>query len=373
MRIGLNLLFLDPGETGGMETYARALVPMLPDAIPEAELFAFAGRELSEEWRSRPWSDQVRLVELPVRSGTRVRRTVAEQALVGPKASRLGIDLVHSLSQPAPIFTGVPAVVTVHDLIYISHPEAHSWPMRRGLSLLVPASARSATRIISPSESTARDLESLLSMPRERIDVVPEGPGRPPQSAPVPEGTIRERFELGDRPVVLSVSARRGHKNLERLIEALALVPEAVLVLPGYPTASDEQLMALATRVGVADRVRLCGWVDDSELEGLYGAATCMVFPSLAEGFGLPVLEAMSRRVPVATSASTALAEVAGDAALLFDPCSVQSIGDAIGRLVRDGGLREALVELGAAQAGRFSWQAAAEGTALSYRKALRA
>jgi glycosyltransferase involved in cell wall biosynthesis len=117
--------------------------------------------------------------------------------------------------------------------------------------------------------------------------------------------------------------------------------------------------------------VVFAGWVSNADLEGLYAAATCMVFPSLAEGFGLPVLEAMRRGVPVACSSTTALGEVAGDAALTFDPESVDAIRVAIRTLLGDPAERERLVALGRARAAQFSWQAAAEGTVASYRRAL--
>jgi glycosyltransferase involved in cell wall biosynthesis len=166
---------------------------------------------------------------------------------------------------------------------------------------------------------------------------------------------------------VLAVSARRPHKNLSRLIEAMRGI-NATLVLPGYPTAFDEELEAEAQGAPVV----FAGWVSDGDLEGLYAAATCMVFPSLAEGFGLPVLEAMRRGVPVACSSTTALGEVAGDAALTFDPESVEAIRSAVRTLLDDPAERARLIERGRARAAEFSWAAAAEGTVASYRRALR-
>jgi glycosyltransferase involved in cell wall biosynthesis len=143
---------------------------------------------------------------------------------------------------------------------------------------------------------------------------------------------------------------------------------DATLVLPGYPTAFDEELKAEAAGAPVV----FAGWVSGGDLEGLYAAATCMVFPSLAEGFGLPVLEAMLRGVPVACSSTTALGEVAGDAALVFDPESVDAIRSAIRTLLGDPAERTRLIDRGRARAAQFSWAAAAEGTVASYRRALR-
>jgi glycosyltransferase involved in cell wall biosynthesis len=362
-RIGLNLLYLAPGDTGGMETYARALVPRLHAAWPESEWVVFAGNELAAE---PVWQRGMRFVRLPVSSRTRVRRTAVEQTLLAGAVRRAGVDLVHSLGTTAPLLAPGPQVVTIHDVIYKRHPDAHPGVLTRGMALLVPAAARRADRIIVPSHAVAEDLGTYLGVRPEKVDIVPEGPGTEPSVAPAAQDGLRVRLGLGDGPIVLAVSARRPHKNLSRLIEAMRGVP-ATLVLPGYPTAFDDELKAEAAGAPVV----FAGWVSDADLEGLYAAATCMVFPSLAEGFGLPVLEAMRRGVPVACSSTTALGEVAGDAALTFDPESVDAIRVAIHTLLGDPAERERLVALGRARAAQFSWQAAAEGTVASYRRAL--
>jgi glycosyltransferase involved in cell wall biosynthesis len=204
-----------------------------------------------------------------------------------------------------------------------------------------------------------------------KIDVVPEGPGLEAAADPTPEAELRARLGVGDAPLVLSLSARRRHKNLHRLVEAMVRVPDAVLVLPGYPAPLDDDLRALADRLGVADRVVLTGWVSGADLEGLYAAATCLAYPSEAEGFGLPVLEAMRRGVAVACADASALPEVAGDAALLFDPTSVDAIADAVGRLVGDEALRAELAQRGREQAASFSWERAARETVDVYQRAL--
>jgi glycosyltransferase involved in cell wall biosynthesis len=368
--IGLDLLYLDPGATGGMETYARALVPLLPAAVPEARFTVFAGRELAAEWRTAPWHPHIRLVALPVSSSTRIVRTAAQQSIVAVAARRARVDLLHSLGNIAPLI-GPRGVVTMHDLIYLRHPETTSGLLAKGLGQLAPAVARRAARIIAVSQATADDLRELLGVPAAKIDVVPSGPGLAPDATPTPEAELRASLGLGPGPLVLSVSARRPHKNLARLIEAIGRVDGAQLVLPGYPTAFDDDLREVARRVGAADRVHLCGWIDDGQLEGLYAAATCLAFPSLAEGFGLPILEAMARGLPVACSSVSALPEVAGDAALLFDPYNIEAIAGAIAALLDDAALRARLAQRGRARAASFTWELAAAGTAASYARAL--
>jgi glycosyltransferase involved in cell wall biosynthesis len=142
-------------------------------------------------------------------------------------------------------------------------------------------------------------------------------------------------------------------------------------VVPGYPTPHERELRALAAELGIADRVRLPGWLPPEDLEGLYAAASCVVFPSLYEGFGLPVLEAMARGVPVACSNRSSLPEVAGDAALLFDPEDVDAIRAAVERLLGDAELRARLSEAGRGRADGFTWRRTAELTAASYERAL--
>lgn len=175
---------------------------------------------------------------------------------------------------------------------------------------------------------------------------------------------------------MLSVSAHRPHKNLSRLLRAFAGVraqPPPVLVLPGYSTSFEDELEREVAELGIGNRVRLLGWVSDADLEGLYQAAECFVFPSLAEGFGLPVLEAMERGVPVACSNVSAMPEVAGGAARYFDPLDVEDIRTAIDELVGDRALATRLAAAGEGQAQKFSWSRAAEETLAVYERAFRA
>jgi glycosyltransferase involved in cell wall biosynthesis len=227
--------------------------------------------------------------------------------------------------------------------------------------------------VVAVSRSTRDDLVAQLGVAPEKIDVVPNGLGAA-RVEPTPETDVRVRHELGDRPVALSVSAKRPHKNLVRLLEALALLPATdrpLLVLPGYPTWHEDELRERARALGVAGDTRFLGWVEPADLEALYELATCFVFPSLYEGFGLPVLEAMARGVPVACSDRSALAEVAGSAALRFDPESPRAIADAIATLLTDAAERDRLRRAGPERARRDTWDATARGVLASYERAL--
>jgi glycosyltransferase involved in cell wall biosynthesis len=360
IHVGLNLVFLVPGETGGMETYARELIPRLA-ATEGLRLTAFVNRETGS------WGDGVEAVVVPVQARNRAEWVRGEQQHLPRMAAAGGCDLIHSLASTAPVWGRVPRVTTIHDLNYRKVPEAHFGLRGLGMRVLVPAAARRSRRIVVDAASTKADLVADLRVPAERVDVVPLG-----VSPPSPRATGAPAS--GGRTVVLSVSAKRPHKNLERLVRAVAAIPaerRPRLVVPGYPTPHEGELRDLARELGVEDDVDWPGWIGADELERLYATATCMVFPSLYEGFGLPVLEAMARGVPVATSGRASLAEVAGDAALLFDPEDVDAIRAAIERLVSDQAERSRLIAAGRERAAAFTWERTAELSVAVYRRAL--
>jgi glycosyltransferase involved in cell wall biosynthesis len=372
--VGLNLIFLVPGETGGMEIAARELIPALLAHAPAGMRFtAFINRETAAAGGG-PWGELLPARTIPVNARNRVQWVLGEQALLPLAAARAGVELMHSLASTAPLWGGFRRVVTVHDLIYARFPEAHQGLRAKGMKLLVPRAVRRCDRVIVDSQSTREDLVELLGVSPERIDVVPLGLGTVQREAPLERRELRDRFELDERPVLLSLSAKRPHKNLLALIEALALIDveeRPVLVLPGYPTAHEAELRARSAELGVAESVRLAGWVSPAELEGLWELASAFVFPSLYEGFGLPVLEAMARGVPVACSRSSSLPEVAGEAALLFDPRDRQEIAASVRRLLADSSLRERLRALGLARAEAFTWERTARLTLDSYARTL--
>jgi glycosyltransferase involved in cell wall biosynthesis len=369
VRVGLNVLHLVPRETGGGELYVRRLVPALLEANKGVELVVFAGREAFPSFVAEPWASEAELVQVPVRSRSRPRRVLAEQTLLPGAARKARVDLLHNVQNTAPAIPRVPQVTTILDVIYKRYPETHAGVLAAGVALLVPLAARRSKRILTLSEAAKDDISHYLGVEPGRIDVTPLGPGLADDVEPIAGPELRRCHELGDAPIVLTVSAKRPHKNLERLLEAIALVqsePEPVLVAPGYGTVFEAEL-----RKRAGERVRFLGWVDDDELEGLYRAATCFVFPSLAEGFGLPVLEAMVRGVPVACSRIGPLEEVAGEAALYFEPTDTEEMARAIETLLGEAGLRSRLADAGRERAKLFSWSRTAEATIASYERAL--
>jgi glycosyltransferase involved in cell wall biosynthesis len=375
LRVGLNLVFLVPGETGGMEVYARELIPELVAAAPDVRFTAFVNREAAAVGDG-PWGELIEAVTVPVNARHRLEWVRGEQEHLPRLAARAGVDVLHSLASTAPAWGRFRRVVTIHDLNYRIVPEAHLGVRGLGMRMLVPLAARRSDRIIVDAASTRADLERLLKISPAKVEVVPLGVGAERRAEPLAEPELRSRLDAGSRAIVLSVSAKRPHKNLGRLIGALALIPaerRPLLVVPGYPTPYEDELLHHASELGVIADVRLLGWIDAAELEGLYTAAACFVFPSLYEGFGLPVLEAMARGLPVACSGRGALDEVAGDAALRFDPESEAEIAAAIERLLSDREEAQRLRTAGRERAARFSWAATASGTLACYERALSA
>ncbi len=370
MRVGLDLLYLVPGETGGRETYARELVPALLERSPELELVAFVNRDAGAQLAAE-LGEGICAVVLPISARRRGQWALGELALVSVAARRARVELLHSMANFAPTWGGFRRVVTIHDLQYKAVPELLSWPMRAGTSALLVPAARRADRIIAVSAAGREEIVAGLGAARNRIDVVPNGV-RPASPSPSTNG-VRERLGLGQGAVALAVATNLPHKNLTALIEALALLaPEErpMLVLVGHGT-DEEALRARVAAAGLTETVRLLGARSIEELDSLYALATCLVLPTLHEGFGLPVLEAMARSLPVICSDIPALREVAGNAALYFDPRSPEHIATRMVEVITDQALADRLRELGRARAGAFSWSAAAEGTLASYRRAL--
>jgi glycosyltransferase involved in cell wall biosynthesis len=213
-------------------------------------------------------------------------------------------------------------------------------------------------------------MAQTLGLDPARIDVTHLGVRNGGHAEPVDEAELRARLDLGERPVVLCVSQKRTHKNLTTLVRAMAGL-DAVLVIPGSRTPHEAELRELAAELGVEDRVRFPDWLEDGELEGLYGLSACFVLPSLEEGFGLPLLEAMERGVPVCCSDISSLSEVAGDAGLLFDPHNVEAIRATLQRLLGDPALAADLAERGRQRARRFTWRRTADATLDVYRRAI--
>ncbi len=367
-QIVLNALFLDPDASGGPETYLRGLAPALRAARPDSPMAVVTTISGAGALRDAGWPDLgIRVFRLPCEDGQRVRRQIAEQIMLPLVARQLGADVLHSLASVAPIHVpGIAHVITLHDVNFIHHQTFNpvtSWGMRQ----VIPRAARHADELIAGSASARDDVCATLDLARERFTVIPHGAEPSRRLQATDPGQIRARFCPGDGPVILCVGAKRPHKNQAVLLRALSKLPDdARLVLAGRAEPYEQTLRELARELDLEDRVVFAGWVSDADLEGLWATARVVAVPTLAEGFGMPVLEAMARGVPVAASDLPVIREVAGDYPAYFDPHDPADAARAIHRLLTD----PPDPTPAQCRAAGFTWPAAAAATWAVYDRA---
>jgi len=349
--IGLNLT--------GNEVYIRNLLRGIARLGPAAEVIAYVSAEGAQS---------------QVPAAFRVRKVSAVPHV------RLGLDLPLRLRQDkpdvvhvqytAPIGCPVPVVVTVHDVSFIEHPEFFRRAQALQLRITVGRTVRRAARVLAPSEFSKRAILRAFGLPEERVVVVPNAVSdefRPRPAAAAAE-EIRRRYGIPS-PFLLTVGDLQPRKNHEGLIRAFAelircdpKLPHR-LVIVGQDGWYGAQIRRMAARSGVVDRIHFPGFVPDEDLRLFYAACEVFVFPSLYEGFGLPILEAMACGRAVACSNTTAMREVADAAAVLFDPRDLGQMMRAIRDLIADPELRARRERLGLDWAGRFSWDRTADKT----------
>jgi glycosyltransferase involved in cell wall biosynthesis len=371
--VGLNLIFMKQGA-GGAGRYARDLPGALLALEPASELHLFVSRNVPEDLFEEPWADSVRWVRCPVDLSKERAQLLFQFAALPALALARRLDVLHSLANIGPAITpGLASVISLLDVIWMRPPADWGGTAegQRSLLRLARHDMRFASQVFAISDAGAREISSTLRVPRQRIHVTPLGV-RPPTAVAAGEAEVRKELRLGAARVVLSVAQKHPYKNLTTLIKALPDLPDDVLlVMPGFRTAHEQELRELAEELGVLERLRLPDWLSESSLAGLYALASAFVLPSLVEGFGLPVLEAMLRDVPVACSNTSSLPEVAGDAALTFDPENQEEVTGAIRRLLDDRDLAMRLLKRGHDRAAQFTWQRTGAASLEGYRRAL--
>ena len=361
--VAFNALWLDPERSGGTETYLRGLVPALLRCRPEARVTVVTTRRGAAALRADGWAEWCAVVEQPTDEGERRQRLHHELIVLPRLARKLGCDLLHSPASMGPPASPIPHVVTIHDLTFERF-RTLSLRSTVAMRVLVRLAARSASVVLTGSRASKDEVVGGLRLNPARVLVVPHGAGRPTGVEPgdLPAGVP------DDARVVLCVAALRPHKNQELLVRALPHLPrDVVLVLAGTHEPYARRVRALADEMGVGDRVLLPGYLTDAEVEALWRAAACAALPTRAEGFGLPVLEAMARGVAVACSDIPVLREVAGDAAHWFPTDGPVAAARAIRAAMDDDGAR------GRIRAAAYTWDRAAAGTWEGYDLALAA
>lgn len=284
-------------------------------------------------------------------------------------------ELFHATEHLLIPLRGVPTVLTVHDLIFKLFPEYHKKLNYTYLNWAMPLYCARADAIIAVSEATKRDLIAAYGVPAEKISVVYEAAAEifaPPSAEKI--ASVRQRYDLPEQ-FLIHLSVIEPRKNLLRLLDALKLLriefPHLKLVLAGSRGWLYDDFFAKMEAEGLADAVQPLGWVPDEDLPAVIAAASLAVQPSLYEGFGLPILEHMATGQVVATSNTSSHPEVGGDAAVYFDPTSVDEMVAVIGRILRHPDEYAHRRELGLAQAAQFSWNRAARETIAIYDRLL--
>jgi glycosyltransferase involved in cell wall biosynthesis len=340
MLIGINLLYLIPGKVGGTETYARELIPHL---AKNNQLILFCGRETAQTFDE---SENIKVVTLPLFSVNRVARLLAEQTLLPLFALFHRVDVLFSLGYSAPVVHFQSSVVTIHDLNYHYHPEDFNLINRLMWQVLTVLSAKSATHVITDSSSSAKSIVKVLGIKSGNVTSILHAT---PTVLNVPIKQTR-------RPYLFTVLGNYPHKNLKTLLEAFDHISEE------YPRI-DLVICGLGKQASSTTRIKYLGYVSRRELASLYKGALAFVFPSSYEGFGYPVLEAMSYGTPVISSNATSLAEVVGEGGLLVDPYDVKGYVEAISQVIKSKDLRVKLINRGKKRAGTLKWENTAKQT----------
>jgi glycosyltransferase involved in cell wall biosynthesis len=350
MRIGMEVTAA-VRQGGGIGRYVRELLRAIAqlDTATAYELFYASPTPLPYPLPLLPSNFTTR--HLPfhdiwlARFWHRFQIPVPVETVTGP------IDLYHAPDFVLPP-TRARSLLTVHDLSFERDPESAAPGLRRYLKTVVPRSIHRANHVIAVSEATKRDIVELYQVPENKITVLYEGVDA--IFRPTPNPGIRTKYDLGNGPYIFSVSTIQPRKNYQRLIQAMAALPaEYNLVIAGGKGWMYDAIFAEAEQPAIQGRVKFIGFVPDDDLPALYTEAAALAYPSLYEGFGLPLLEAMACGTPTLTSNVSCLPEVAGDAAVLVDPLSVEAIAAGLAQCLHE---REAWVAKGFTRAAQFRW-----------------
>ena len=370
LRIGVNTLFMVPGDVGGSETYLRQSLRAMASAHPDVALLLFTSRDnhnlLRQEYARFP---NVEYRQLRFRAANRPLRIIMEQLWLPAAVFRSGVDVLWSPGYTAPLLSACPQAVTIHDLQYKSHPEDLSFLERLTLDFLVRSACRRCRAVITVSEFARQEILRYGFAPAAKVFAVHEGVSED-FAAPDQQGRKRGPggFQPGHQPYLLCVAHTYPHKNVHLLVDALRLAGERIphhLVLVGSPRRGEAALEeSLARFAGSFERVHRLQGLSRAELKDLYRGAACFVLPSAYEGFGLPVLEAMMAGTPVVTSRMASIPEVGGPHAIYLAGLTPEDLVRSIVQVLdMDSAARQEHVRRARQWAASFTWSRSARQT----------
>jgi glycosyltransferase involved in cell wall biosynthesis len=367
MRIAINTLAMKR-ELHGVGSYVKNLVSALSKIDQENEYLLFATAENVYHLSGLGNNFQIEFAP-----ASRILRLPWEQSVLPVRLKKRGVDVYHGPTSVAPFVKTCPQVVSIHDMTFHLVPGRHSLHKLVYFRTMIPAMIRQSDMLIAISECTKRDILRFVATDESKIKVVHHGVET--RFQPVLEKSqldrVRERYGLA-RKFILYVGLIEPRKNLENLVDAYAgsdLCGELDLVLAGNLGWDYSRLLARIRNSGLREKICLPGYIADSDLPALYSLAEIFVYPSVYEGFGLPVLEAMACGAPVVTSAVSSLPEVVGDAAILVDPHDSRALATALQTLWGDDALRRSLSERARLRSQFFTWEHTAADTLEVYRK----
>jgi len=366
LRIGVNALYLLPGKVGGSEIYVRNLVKWLPRAGKGDEFIIYVNRESAGVFEEIPGA--VKVVRCNVSASNRPARILYEQTVLPFLAARHRLDALLSAGMTGPFVSTVPSFTMIYDLQHVNQPQNFGKLYLMFLKSIIYMSAKRADAVLTLSEKSKRDILKHYHLGPERVVVTYLASDRTVFSGRGIEEVkaIRKKYGL-PASFALYIASSLPHKNYERLLQAFKIEKashkELKLVLIGARDYGHDIIKKKIEELGLVGEVVFLGWLPFEDIPVIYSAADLFVFPSLHEGFGIPVLEAMASGVPVVCSNIEPLDEVAGNAARLVDPLSAESIAKGMSDVLDSRQLRGRLVKDGFERAASFSWEKTAKDT----------
>jgi glycosyltransferase involved in cell wall biosynthesis len=366
LRIGVNALYLLPGKVGGSEIYVRNLVKWLPKAGRGDEFFIYVNRESADVFEEIPGA--VKVVRCNVSASSRPARILYEQTILPLLAARHGLDALLSAGMTGPFFSTVPTFTMIYDLQHVNQPQNFGKRYLIFLKSIIYMSAKRSDAVLTLSEKSKRDILKHYNISPERVDVTYLASDRTVFRRRGDEevASVRNKYNLPPS-FALYIASSLPHKNYERLLQAFKIVKgrhkDLKLVLIGARDYGHDIIKKKIEELGLKGEIVFLGWLPFEDIPVIYSAADLFVFPSLHEGFGIPVLEAMASGVPVVCSNIEPLDEVAGGAARLVDPSSAESIAKGMCDVLENSELRRRLVQDGFERSAMFSWEKTAKDT----------